>query len=154
MPNDHTSILSMHSDTLSGQSPYEIVLWLPLTNAFSSNAMFYFDIETSNAIRDDMILNEEKGLEFLRMKYWHKHKLLCVQPGQIALFSSTIFHGNILNSTNKTRISINCRFKNLYSPEVIESINERGVGIFYKLLKFSPLTKLAINYTNKEDIFL
>jgi sporadic carbohydrate cluster 2OG-Fe(II) oxygenase len=153
IPEDKTSILSIHSDTLSGQSPFEIVVWLPITAAFQSNAMFYFDVETSNLIREDMLLNEEMGLDFLRNKYWHKHKILNINPGEIALFTSTIFHGNILNQTNKTRISINCRFKNLYSPETIQTPNERGVGMFYKLLKYSPLTKLALDYSFKEDKF-
>ena len=33
----------LHSDTLSGQSSYELVLWTALTNAFETNAMYMFD---------------------------------------------------------------------------------------------------------------
>ena len=154
MPNDPTSILSIHSDTLSGQSPFEIVVWLPITDAYESNAMFYFDVETSHQIRLEMIKYEQNGLDFIREKYWYKHKLLNIKVGEIAFFTSTIFHGNILNETNHTRISINCRFKNLYSPETSPEPNERGVGMFYKLLKTSPVTDIAMNYINYEDKFL
>jgi sporadic carbohydrate cluster 2OG-Fe(II) oxygenase len=154
MPHDPTSILSMHSDTLSGQSPFEIVVWLPITTAYDTNAMFYFDIDTSHQIRLEMIKYENLGLDFLRDKFWHKRKILNIKEGEIAFFSSTIFHGNVLNETSHTRISINCRFKNLYSPETSIEPNERGVGMFYKLLKTSPVTDIAMNYINYEDMFL
>ena len=42
MPGDVSSILNLHTDALSGQSVFEIVLWLPLTNAFETNSMYIF----------------------------------------------------------------------------------------------------------------
>ena len=42
LPNDETSILGIHSDTFSGESEFQINLWIPLTNSFETNSMFIF----------------------------------------------------------------------------------------------------------------
>jgi sporadic carbohydrate cluster 2OG-Fe(II) oxygenase len=153
MPGDDTSVLGMHMDTLSGQSPFEFVMWTPLTNVFNTNGMYYFDKKISALIRDKMKIEPKLGLEYFRKKYWKDHKLIEINSSQVVIFSGTLFHGNIKNSTDITRFSINTRFKNLYSPETKSEIHERGVGIFYKLLKCSELTKLAMDYSNIEDKF-
>ena len=64
--------------------------------------------------------------------------------GECLIFSPTLFHGNMLNKTNKTRISINCRFKNLFSHEA--NNGERRLGSFYRVLNLSPVTKLGLAY--------
>ena len=50
MPNDKSSILGMHTDTLSGQSPFEFVMWTAFSKSYDSNSMFYFDRQTSKKI--------------------------------------------------------------------------------------------------------
>ena len=40
LPHDESSLLPLHSDVWSGDSPYEIVVWLPLVNCFSTKSMF------------------------------------------------------------------------------------------------------------------
>ena len=32
------------------------------------------------------------------------------------LFNQNLPHGNIVNKSNETRISLNCRFKSLFTP--------------------------------------
>ena len=41
IPQDNTSILPMHSDFFSGESLYQLNLWLPLVNV-KDTSMFYF----------------------------------------------------------------------------------------------------------------
>ena len=41
IPNDKTSMLPMHSDIYAGESPFEVVAWLPLTDV-ASNSMSMF----------------------------------------------------------------------------------------------------------------
>ena len=50
MPNDSSSILALHTDALSGQSVFEVVLWVPLTKVFDSNAMYIFSREKTYEI--------------------------------------------------------------------------------------------------------
>ena len=153
MPNDKSSLLGMHADTLSGQSPFELVVWSAFSDFPKEAGMYYFDIETSREILLEMTKSEEQGLDYLRKKFWDKRHYLDIKNGEIAIFSGTIFHGNTVNETLRTRVSINCRFKNLFSPEGRDEINERGSGIFYKLLTKSPVTDIALNYLNEEIKF-
>lgn len=153
MPNDESSILGMHTDTLSGQSPFELVMWTAFTDANDSNSMFYFDREVSSKIFHEMPSMEQSGLEKLRKKYWKDAKFLDVKESDVVLFSGTLFHGNIVNETKKTRISINCRFKNLYSPSGKTKSADRGVGIFYKLLHESVVTEIGREYLKRDLTF-
>lgn len=148
MPNDKTSILKMHTDTMSGQSPYECVLWTALTDTFDTNAMYMFDKEKSQKILIDLPNYQHEGVSRLFEDNKEFAEFLEVEKGTCILFSSTLFHGNLLNKTDKTRISINCRFKSLFSPEYSKIPHERVTGTFYKPLKVSPLTKLGLNYND------
>lgn len=149
MPRDKTSILSMHTDSLSGQSIFEMVLWVPLTDSFETNSMYIFSPEITLEILNNMSQNEEKGMNFLFDEYSNHAKFLNIPFGKALLFSPTLFHGNILNTTDKTRVSINCRYKNIFSLE--STFGERRLGSFYKILELSELSKLALSL-NYEDI--
>lgn len=150
LPKDSTSSLGIHADTLSGQSPFEIVLWAAITDAFDSNGMFYFDRSVSKEIFEQMPKMENSGLSKLKEMYWSKVNFLDVKASQIVIFSGTIFHGNIINATDKTRVSINCRFKNLFSPQTPESTPDRKVGVFYKLFSNSIITDIGKEYLERE----
>ena len=38
LPRDETSLLSLHSDVWAGDSPFEVVAWIPLVNCFKTKA--------------------------------------------------------------------------------------------------------------------
>ena len=40
LPNDNSSILPMHSDFFSGESIYQLNLWLPLVSVNKTSSMF------------------------------------------------------------------------------------------------------------------
>ena len=60
MPNDISSVLDLHTDALSGQSVFEVVLWVPLTRSFDSNAMYIFS--KAKELNIDLIPNWYKSL--------------------------------------------------------------------------------------------
>ena len=144
MPHDCSSGLDLHTDALSGQSVFEVVLWVPLTRAFESNSMYIFSKEKSYEILRNLKENENKGMKNLFNEYKDHANFLKVNFGECLIFSPTLFHGNVLNKTRNTRVSINCRFKNLFSHE--SKSGERRLGSFYRVLKLSPLTKLGLSY--------
>ena len=39
-PKDNSSLLALHSDVWSGDSPFEIVAWLPLVNCYGTKSMY------------------------------------------------------------------------------------------------------------------
>ena len=51
MPNDHTSLLPVHSDVWSGDSAYEINLWLPLVNCYKSKSMYILEQKKYNKLK-------------------------------------------------------------------------------------------------------
>ena len=48
LPKDESSLLPIHSDTWSGDSPFESVLWIPLVNCFKTKSMFILDSKVIN----------------------------------------------------------------------------------------------------------
>ena len=40
LPHDDSSLLALHSDVWSGDSPYEVVVWIPLVNCFKTKSMY------------------------------------------------------------------------------------------------------------------
>ena len=143
MPSDSSSVLNLHTDALSGQSVFEIVLWLPLTPSFETNSMYIFSKEKTNEILNELQNSETIGMNKMFEKYKEHANFLNLNFGECLIFSPTLFHGNTLNETNKTRVSINCRFKNLFSHEPKK---KRRLGSFYKVLNVSPVTKIGLEY--------
>ena len=40
LPKDNSSLLSLHSDVWSGDSPYEIVVWIPMVDVYRTKSMY------------------------------------------------------------------------------------------------------------------
>ena len=40
IPQDNSSLLPVHSDIWSGDSPFEVVIWIPLVDCYKSKAMY------------------------------------------------------------------------------------------------------------------
>ena len=55
-----------------------------------------------------------------------------------------MLHGNIINKTNRTRVSLNVRVKSPFSPEADDRNPDRRLGTYYKVLKISDDTKYAL----------
>ena len=118
MPNDKFSILDKHIDYESGDSPFQWVLWIPLTNSFETNSMFMRDSDGS-------------------------YNPLKLQKGEFLLFDPNTYHGNIVNKTTKTRVSINIRLKNWFAPDIGERVPDRQHGIYYEDFCFTESTLRA-----------
>ena len=39
-PKDASSLLEVHADTWSGNSPFELVVWIPLVNCYKTKSMY------------------------------------------------------------------------------------------------------------------
>ncbi len=143
LPGDEGSQLDLHSDCWSGDTPFQVNLWVPLTPCFASNSMF--------------LLSEDKSLDCIRLvnknitldrnllsSFVKEEDFLDLEKGEAIIFNPGLIHGNVPNKTDQTRVSINVRFKNLFSPDAsIEHIS-RSVGPYYRNFHLSDWTKLAI----------
>ena len=124
MPEDSSSILPIHSDVWSGDSQFELVLWIPYVNVIRTKCMFILPaaendkhlkrIEGSTISSTSGIMAEvEEDLTWVEMRF-----------GEIMIFTQNLMHGNVLNQETTTRWSSNCRFKSLLSPYSDKKLGE------------------------------
>ena len=147
LPNDESSKLPIHMDTFSGESPFQINLWVPLTDVHDTNSMFMFNPKFSKKVQNNLSKYEKEGLEILLENNKENYIFINIPYGKGLIFTPTCLHGNVINKTNKTRISFNCRYKNLFSPYNQKEGNEKKLGSFYKAI--SPKAATLIGLANK-----
>lgn len=130
LPGDDSSLLPVHADVMQGDSPYEVVLWVPLVDCYDTKSMFFSRKQPNISGKTLDQLYEECDPYFVECKY-----------GEALIFSQNWFHGNRINETNETRWSMNCRFKSLLSP-----YSDKKLGEFFEPIEIRPATKLGLAY--------
>lgn len=149
MPNDKNSQLPMHSDIYAGESPFEVVIWIPLMDVKANNQSMYITSPKHNKqINKEVTTTKTKTLNQLYEKYKSKFKFLKINFGEVLIFTPILQHGNVVNTTNDTRISLNCRFKSLLSPYDVFSKTHRNIPHFYRPLQIKAMTKIGFNFIN------
>ncbi len=149
LPRDKDSLLDMHSDIYAGESPFQVVVWTPLVDVYDTKGMFFTTPNANKKMNDEIINKNKKTIKQIFDKNKKKFKFLKANYGEIIIFSPLILHGNIVNQTNETRFSLNCRFKSLLSPYDVMVKSHRNIPNFYKPMNVKPLTKIGFNYLNK-----
>jgi sporadic carbohydrate cluster 2OG-Fe(II) oxygenase len=143
-PDDASSLLPIHSDVISSDcSPYEFVLWIPLVNCFSTKSMFYLPFNYSDSISNYINIISMKNFNSTREFYnYVKDDLsfLSIKPPSAALFSHSLWHGNTINLEKETRVSLNIRVKNLFTP-----YKGKKLGDFFDIASLSPLSSFLLN---------
>ena len=147
MPNDEKSMLPMHSDIYAGESPFEVVIWIPMMNVKkSSHSMFITNPRQNKQINKQITQSENLSIIKIYNKHKKKFKFLKINFGEILIFSPIIQHGNIVNKTKETRVSLNCRFKSLLSPFDVFSKTHRNIPHFFEPYIVKPMTKIGFNF--------
>ena len=150
MPNDKKSNLPMHSDIYAGESPFEVVVWIPLMDIkANSQSMFITSPKYNKIINNNVTYKKNTTINQIYKKYKKKFKFLKIDFGQILIFSPILLHGNIVNKTPSTRVALNCRFKSLLSPFDVFQKTHRNIPHFFRPLNIKPLTKIGFNFINK-----
>jgi len=145
-PNDSSSLLETHADTWSGDSPYEVVVWFPLVDCYKTKSMYILSPEKSKELNenfsdyagntsDQLFEAISRDVEFIKINY-----------GQFMIFNQSLPHGNRVNLESETRISMNCRFKSLFSP-----YNDKKLGEFFIPITIKPATINGLNYSLPGD---
>ena len=140
-PDDPTSILDIHSDVWTGDSPFQVVLWTPLTDAADSNAMFFLPPRQSHEAFRRVRRGELPSMEAVRAAYAAHIAPVNIETGRILVFNSNCLHGNQLNTTTTSRWSLNCRFVSLLAPATNP---ERRLGSFYTPISARAATRAGL----------
>jgi len=140
-PNDDTSLLPIHSDVWSGDSPFEINLWIPLVNCYKSKSMYILEEKDNEQFLKDIKKRKPSSSEKIYDLVKRKVKWLNVKYGEFLIFNQALPHGNIVNSELETRWSMNCRFKSYFSP-----YGDKKIGEFFLPITTRSMTKIGINF--------
>jgi sporadic carbohydrate cluster 2OG-Fe(II) oxygenase len=141
LPGDADSLLPVHSDVWAGDSPYEVVLWVPYVDCARTKSMFFCDPARDAEVQsrladwrgrsaDDLYAAIERDVRFIDVAY-----------GEILIFTQNVLHGNRVNVEPETRWSTNCRFKSALSPYA-----DKKLGEFFEPITLRPATRLGLRY--------
>ena len=141
LPKDNSSLLSIHADTWSGDSPFETVCWLPLVDCKKTMCMFILPAYEYESFVDVYKNMKEKNSENLFNEIKDKLKWLEIKYGQILIFNQNLPHGNIINNEEFSRWSFNCRFKGVFTPYA-----DKRIGEFFEPVTLKPASKFGMEY--------
>ncbi|MFM7763176.1 MAG: sporadic carbohydrate cluster 2OG-Fe(II) oxygenase, partial [Acidimicrobiaceae bacterium] len=133
MPNDASSLLPVHADTWSGDSAFEVVVWLPLVDCFGTKAMYLLPPKESEKFATQFIQRAGSSSETIFDSIKSEVIWLEVKSGQVMLFDQSLPHGNRVNEESETRWSMNCRFKGVFTP-----YGDKKLGEFFEPITLRP----------------
>ncbi len=139
LPDDDSSLLPIHSDVWSGDSPYEVVLWVPYSDCYGTKAMYYTHADTDASVQP--MLSQHKTAEDLYQAVAKESPFMELSYGEVLIFTQNIMHGNRVNTEKETRWSSNCRFKSALSPYA-----DKKLGEFFEPITLRPTTRLGLRY--------
>ena len=141
IPKDDSSLLPVHSDIWSGDSPFEVVVWMPLVNCYSTKTMYLLKPEKYKKIHQNFSKYIGKSsLDFYK-SIKNDVEWIKIDFGEVLIFNQALPHGNIINKENETRWSMNCRFKSLYSP-----YGDKKIGEFFEPITLRAASKIGMQY--------
>jgi sporadic carbohydrate cluster 2OG-Fe(II) oxygenase len=140
-PDDDSSLLPVHADTWSGDSPYEVVVWLPIVSCYGTKAMYLLPPSKAAELNEDFTNRAGKSSEDLYHAIKNEVNWLEVKYGEVLVFDQALPHGNRVNKETETRWSMNCRFKGVFTP-----YGDKKLGEFFDPITLRAATKTGMSY--------
>lgn len=141
MPNDSSSLLPVHADVWSGDSPYEVVVWTPLVDCYKTKSMFILPPAKTQQLHHNFKEFNGKSSEDIYQEIEHDLVWLNVPYGKTVIFNQNLPHGNRVNVESETRWSLNCRFKGLFTP-----YGEKKLGEFFTPITLRAASRIGMTY--------
>lgn len=147
MPEDRSSLLELHADVFAGETPYQVVQWLPLVDVRATKSMFILPRPKSEQVVGRLRDFSQGGMSALYDAVKQDLVWLDIPYGRVLLFSPNVLHGNVVNDESTTRWSLNCRFTGLFTPY---GTAERSLGSYYLPITVRPVTRMGAAYRHPE----
>lgn len=141
LPGDSSSLLPVHADTWSGDSPFEVVVWLPLVDCYRTKAMYLLPPQKYAELSSDFSAQAGESSEALYQSIKDDVKWLDIRYGEVLLFDQALPHGNRVNEEAETRWSMNCRFKGVFTP-----YGDKKIGEFFEPITLRAASKCGMAY--------
>ncbi len=143
MPKDRTSLLDLHADVFAGETPYQVVQWLPLVDVSGTKSMFILERPKSEQVCKRLKDFSDVGMSALFNVVKPDLVWLDIPYGKVLVFSPNVLHGNVINEEATTRWSLNCRYTGLFTPY---GLGERSLGSYYSPITARPVTRIGMTY--------
>jgi len=141
LPGDDSSLLPVHSDTWSGDSPYEVVLWVPLVDCYRTKTMYLAPPAATARLQQNLSSFESRGVEAIYRSIEPDLVWLDVPTGSVLVFNQNCAHGNRVNDEATTRWTMNCRFKAVFTPYA-----DKKLGEFFEPITLRPASRIGLDY--------
>jgi sporadic carbohydrate cluster 2OG-Fe(II) oxygenase len=141
LPRDDSSILPLHSDAWSEDSPFELVLWIPLVDVRGTMSMFALPKDAAGPWETRMHEFAATGVEAFYAALEPELRWLEVDYGEAIVFTHTLLHGNRINREPAARWSLNVRFKGLFTP-----YSDKRLGDFFEPITLRPASRIGLDY--------
>jgi len=141
LPCDDSSLLPVHSDVWSGDSPFEVVAWLPLVDCYGTKSMFILPPENSQELSAEFSQHARKSSEELFQYIEPYVSWIQIPYGKALIFNQNLPHGNRINQESETRWSLNCRFKSVFSP-----YGDKKLGEYFEPITLRAASFIGMNY--------
>lgn len=141
LPDDQSSVLPLHSDVWSEDSPFEVVLWIPLVDVAATKSMFALPLGRDLVWREKVGAFAGRSVEELFVAVEAEVEYLTIPYGHVLCFTHTIMHGNRMNQERTARWSINIRFKGLFTP-----YSDKQLGDFFTPITLRPTSEIGLRY--------
>ncbi len=125
-------------------SPYEIVLWLPLVDCFKTKSIYLLDKKNTEKNLRLLDSNKKSDSQTLKNRLVKLGKLPNIKFGQAVVFWSCLLHSVPENVENETRWTFNLRLKNAFTP-----YGKKGFLDYFEILRESELTTLGLDFEKK-----
>ncbi len=143
-PPEYPIPTELHRDA-PANSPYEVIVWLPFVNCFNTKSMYVLDRAHSQKAAEYIKENPNDKDGFDEILLAHA-ALMEVPFGSALIFWSGLFHGSIVNKEGESRLSLNIRYKNLFSPTGLKDQLR-----YFNVLQTSHLTELGLDFQYREQ---
>jgi sporadic carbohydrate cluster 2OG-Fe(II) oxygenase len=141
LPEDTSSVLPLHSDAWSEDSPFEVVLWIALVDVAATQSMFILRREQDLAWRTRMHEFADRSVDELFTTLERDVEYLSIPYGNVLCFTHTLMHGNRVNRESTARWSLNVRFKGLFTP-----YSDKKLGDFFAPVTLRAASRIGIEY--------
>jgi len=141
LPDDDSSLLPVHADTWSGDSPFEVVLWIPLVDCYGSKSMFLLPPGPNAELERTLHRFADRSVDGMFAAIEHDLTWMEVPYGHFLLFNQNLAHGNRVNREADARWSMNCRFKGVFTPYA-----DKKLGEFFEPITLRPASRIGLDY--------
>lgn len=141
LPGDDSTLLPVHADAWSGDSPFEVGVWLPLVDCYRTKSMYLLPPGPSQELHNNFNEFAGRSNEDIFKKIERNVQWMDVDYGEFLIFNQNLPHGNRLNKEGKTCWSLNCRFKSVFTP-----YGDKKLGEFFEPITLRAASRVGMNY--------